>query len=319
MGIDPVLIASVLVGLALFCIFAGATFSFRRRASDIGRQLGQLPSVDFPSPEEGAVQLRPRPGRIARTLTRNSSADLETELIRANLHIRPAEYVFFTFLSGAVGLVLGYFGWHQNLLIGLAGALLGLIAPRWYLRYLQNKRLREFNAQLGNTIVLMANSLRSGYSLLQTMETVTREMKPPISDEFGRVVREVALGLTLPQALVNMYRRIPSDDLDFLITAISINQDVGGNLATILDTIAFTIRERVRILGEIRSITAQQRLSAVVLSLLPVAMALVIYAMNPDYIAELWQTTCGITMLITGAVFMVVGYFIIRRIASIRV
>jgi tight adherence protein B len=144
-------------------------------------------------------------------------------------------------------------------------------------------------------------------------------MKPPVSAEFQRVIREVGLGLTLQQALENLYRRIPSDDLDFMITAINIHREVGGNLAEILDTLAHTIRERVRIMGEIRAITAQQRLSALILSLLPVALGLVLYAMNPPYIASLWQSTCGLAMLGVGGVLIVLGYFTVRQIAVIEV
>ena len=131
------------------------------------------------------------------------------------------------------------------------------------MRFLQGRRLNAFNNQLGDTIVLLSNALRSGYSLLQSMETASRELSQPMAGELQRVTREVGLGLTIQDALANMMRRMPSDDLDLLITAINVQHEVGGNLAEILDTIAHTIRERIRIVGEIRTITAQQRLSGI--------------------------------------------------------
>ena len=140
-----------------------------------------------------------------------------------------------------------------------------------------------------------------------------------MSVEFLRVTREIGLGLTTQEALANLLRRIPSSDLDLMITAINVQHEVGGNLAEILDTIAFTIRERVRIVGEIRSITAQQRLSGTLLSGLPILLGLVLYVLNPSYMSKLWQETCGWVMMGTGLVMIVAGYFAIRKIVSIEV
>ena len=131
---------------------------------------------------------------------------------------------------------------------------LGWFAPRWFMSYRQGARLRAFNDQLGDALNLMVNGLRSGYSVMQAMEAVSREMPPPHCREFGRVVQEVQIGLSLDQALANMLRRIKSDDLDLVVTAINVQREVGGNLAEILDVISFTIRERVRIKGEIRTL-----------------------------------------------------------------
>ncbi len=313
---DPILIASVLASLALFLLFSGVRFVLRQRSFEIAGRLGQLPTPSAVAIDTG---VKPRRRNLPGFLTRGTSPDLATDLARADLQITPAEFVLINLASLAAGVALGYFLFHESVIMAIVGALIGVMAPRRYLGYLQNKRVKAFNGQLGDTIVLLANSLRSGYSLMQSMETATREMSAPMSVEFSRVIREVALGLSMPDALQNMLRRVPSDDLDFMITAISINHEVGGNLAEILDTIAFTIRERVRILGEIRALTAQQRLSALVLSLLPVLLAGVLYLLNPGYISALWQSTCGYLMLGTGAILLITGYFVIRRIASIQV
>ena len=153
--------------------------------------------------------------------------------------------------------------------------------PRFWLGRRKNGRLGAFNKQLPDTITLIANALRAGSSFLQAIELVVRESRPPISTEFGRVIREVNLGLPFDQALENMVRRVRSDDLELMATAISIQHQVGGNLAEILDSIAYTIRERVRIKGEIRTLTAQQRLSGYVVGFLPIGLAGFLFVAAP--------------------------------------
>src|SRR5512139_640138 len=149
------------------------------------------------------------------------------------------------------------------------GGVIGFFIPRFYVKRQQGLRLTRFNDQLGDMLNLMTNGLRAGYSTMQAMEAVSRELPAPICDEFRRVVQEMQIGISMEKALDNLLRRIPSDDLDFVVTAIGVQREVGGNLSEILDTISFTIRERVRIKGEIRTLTAQVRTSGAVLSLIP--------------------------------------------------
>jgi len=163
------------------------------------------------------------------------------------------------------------------------------------------------------------NSIRSGYSVLQAMETVAHEMGPPISEEFDRVVREVQLGLSMEQALDNMLRRVSSDDLDLLITAINVQREVGGNLAEVLDSISFTIRERVRILGEIRALTAQARGSGIMISLMPVALTFFIYLINPTFVMQLVEDRCGWCMIGVAVGGIVLGFIVIQKIVDIKV
>ena len=155
--------------------------------------------------------------------------------------------------------------------------------PRFWLARRKNGRLGAFNKQLPDTITLIANALRAGSSFLQAIELVVRESRPPISIEFARVIREVNLGLPFEQALENMVRRVRSDDLELMATAISIQHQVGGNLAEILDSIAYTIRERIRIKGEIRTLTAQQRLSGYVVGFLPIGLAGFLFVAAPGF------------------------------------
>jgi tight adherence protein B len=161
------------------------------------------------------------------------------------------------------------------------------------------------------------------------MEAIATELQAPVSIEFERVVQEVRLGLSVPQALENMLRRVPSDDLDLVVTAVKIQREVGGNLAEILDIISFTIRERIRIKGEIRTLTAQGRLSGWIISLLPFVLAFILYLINRPYVAQLWaqedptfpilNVPCGWIVIGIGGVMMLIGIIIIQKIVDIEV
>jgi tight adherence protein B len=191
--------------------------------------------------------------------------------------------------------------------------------PRFWVGRRISGRLSAFNKQLPDTITLLSNSLRAGSSFLQSIELVSRVGGPPMSEEMGRVVREVNLGLGMEEALNNLVRRIKSDDLDLMVTAIGIQQQVGGNLAEILDTIAFTIRERVRIKGEINTLTAQGRVSGYLVAFLPIGLGVALNAINPAFMAPLFTETIGRILIGVGAVMMTIGFLAIRKITDIKV
>ncbi len=204
-----------------------------------------------------------------------------------------------------VAFVIGFiFPAFRNPIALLIFFLLGAFAPRWYLKRRQAKRLDNFNKQLPDTITLLANSLRSGSSFLQGMELVTRESGPPLATEFDRVIREMSLGMSLTGALNNLVRRVASEDLELMVTAIVIQTQVGGNLATVLDAIAFTIRERVRITGEIQTLTAMQRYSGYVLMLLPVALGAILFLISPTYMGKMLDKPPEMFGLPLGAFFL---------------
>jgi len=164
--------------------------------------------------------------------------------------------------------------------------------------------------------------LRAGYSSMQAMEAVSREMPPPISDEFRRVVQELQLGLSMERALDNLLRRIPSDDLDLVVAAMNVQREVGGNLAEILDTISHTIRERVRIKGEIRVLTSQVLYSGRFLAMMPILISLALFALNRPYMMQFFNPETrliGIPMLIVGGLMILAGYFVMVKIATIDV
>jgi tight adherence protein B len=250
---------------------------------------------------------------------RGFAQNIRTQLARADLRLTPGEYILLTITSVLGTGLITYVVMHSNPILTLGGLVLGFFLPRFYVKYRQAKRLRDFSNQLGDAINLLANGLRSGYSLLQAMDAVAREMPPPIAEEFQRVVREIGLGLSNERAMNNMLRRIPSDDLDLMITAINVQHEVGGNLAEILEVISHTIRERIRIKGEIRVLTSQQMLSGYVVSFLPIGLGLVLYAMNPDYMGAMFQEPCGWAMIAVGVISMTIGFIAIRKIVNIEV
>jgi tight adherence protein B len=208
-----------------------------------------------------------------------------------------------------------------HVILALALAVAGLWVPRLYITSARNRRLRAFNTQLADTIGLLSGALRSGYSLLQAMELVAREGPSPVSGEFERVVREVGLGLSPEEALANLVRRMQSDDLELMVTAINVQREVGGNLAEVLDTIASTIRERVKLKGEIRVLTSQQQYSGYIVGLLPVGLSLILFIINPTYMSNVFTKTqwCGWTMFGCSAAMILAGFLAIQRIVDIEV
>jgi tight adherence protein B len=204
----------------------------------------------------------------------------------------------------------------------IIGGVVGFFIPVIYLRRQQGRRLTKFDNQLADMLSLMVNGLRAGYSIMQAMEAVSRELPPPISDEFRRLVQEMQLGIAMDASLENLTRRIPSKDLDLVVTAMNVQREVGGNLAEILDTISHTIRERVRVKGEIRVLTSQVMMSGRVLAIMPIGVIVVMYFINRSYMMRFFNPATrmyGIPMLIIGAVMIVLGYFFMTKIASIEV
>ncbi len=240
------------------------------------------------------------------------------DLARANLKLTVSEYLITTALVALATMALTAMI-SRTVIVGFIFGLASLYLPRWYVRSRERKRVTAFNDQLADTIGIMANSLRSGYSLLQAMELVARETPPPMGEEFGRVVREVGLGLTPERALENLVRRINSDDLDLMVTAIKVQHEVGGNLSKILDTIGNTIRERVRIKGEIKVLTAQQSLAGYIIAGLPLALTGVLLLLNPSYVMKLFAPGWYIVMPICGGLGIVLGFIAIRKIVAIEV
>jgi len=246
---------------------------------------------------------------------------LAQDLARADLKFKVGEYLVLVLLSIAL---VGGIAWligGRNIISFLIGAVFGYLLPSIYVKQQQVRRLNRFNDQLSDMLNLMVNGLRAGYSTLQAMEAVSKELPSPICDEFRRVVQEMQIGIPMDGALQNLLRRIPSDDLDFVVTAINVQREVGGNLSEILDTISFTIRERVKIKGEVRVITSQVRASGTLLALIPIFLTIVLWFLNPQYLMSFTDAgpMCAGIAAATVVILISLGYFVMMRIASIEV
>ncbi len=261
--------------------------------------------------EQFAVQLSERSRR-------KGNPTLAEHLLRADLKLRMGEFVLvqigFGIAFGLLGLLRFGFGGQF-----IASAVAAYLLPMRYVKFRQGRRLRSFNEQLPDTLTLLANAMKAGHSFPQAIDTAARNTSRPIADELARVVREMQIGRSPEQALANSLRRMPSDDLELICTAVSIHSQVGGNLARIFDNVSHTIRERTRVKGKISSLTAQARMSGWIITLLPVALALFLYVIAPRYFAGMVRDPVGWGMLVAAAISIIVGNTIIRRIVAIKV
>lgn len=258
-------------------------------------------------------------GSLDRLLVRRDFAgQIALDLTRADVPLRVGEYLLIRWLCA---LVAYYFGWllTGNLVLAVAMGVVGYFMPRVYVKQAEQKRIRTFNDQLVDAITLMCNSLKSGYTFLQGMEVVTRDMPAPIAVEFGLALQEMDVGAGPEEALTALTRRVRSRDLDLLVTAMLVQRAVGGNLSEMLENIAHTIRERLRIQRDVRTLTSQERWSGYIIGALPIFLVAIIAVMNRSYVDMLFSTAVGRIML--GGCFMLdlVGLFFIRRIIAIDV
>jgi tight adherence protein B len=314
--------------LVVFLIIVGVFMVLARRmggGDDLGGRLSQYASRGNDAAAAPQQTLAQRLDTVVAKGERGGK--IQRDLARADLKLTVSEFIALKVICALAGAGLGALAGRaapQALIISaLAGALVLSFLPNIYVSWRAAARVKAFNNQLGDTINMLANSLRSGYSLLQSMDLVSREAPPPVSQEFKRVVQEVGLGLTTEQALGNLMRRVPSDDLDLMITAVNIQHEVGGNLAQILETIGHTIRERVRIKGEIRVLTAQGRISGYIITGLPIALAVMISLINPEYMSPIF--TFGLPpdawccLPAASLVMIGIGYWAIMKIVDIEV
>jgi tight adherence protein B len=317
----------------IFLVFLG--FSRMRRAAG-GSEDFQARLAAYGVTTAGAQALPPASGlreslnrlfqpaadRVGRGDTKKGKPSVSEQLLRADLKLRTSE--FFMIQIGTtvlLALIAGVrFGFSLGSLpeIFIAG-LIGYIIPGRYVRYRIAQRLKAFNNQLGDTLTLLSNAIKAGYSFAQAIDTVAKNAVPPIADEFGRAVREMNLGGSPDEALQNITKRVASPDFDLVATAYSIHRTVGGNLAEILDNISYTIRERVRIKGEIATLTAQARASGTLITFLPIVLAVFMYFVTPTYFRPMFENFVGWVLIAIGIFMIFVGNLIIRRVVAIEV
>ncbi len=254
--------------------------------------------------------------RRAGSTSRRSRLDLM--MVRAGLPLLGSEFLAIS--AGGALLVFVIFALAtRNPVTGLLALLLFLAADFVFVQRRITKRLNNFQRQLADCLSLVANSLRAGFSFLQTMEIISREMEPPMSTEFERVMRDTSLGKSLDEALHDMDERVGSADFSLVVTAVLIQQQVGGNLATILDTIRETISERIRLRREIGTLTAQGRATGIILACIPVALALLFYTLAPSFIQPLITTTTGHIAIGAAIILEIVGFIAIYKIVDIKI
>jgi tight adherence protein B len=316
------------VGLALILIFMGVERVMRTDDPAFENRLRRYATrrageTEFVEERQGSAMTAAMTAQVGRAIAgRSFAANLQADLARADLKLTAAEFLtmqgIITVIFAFVGYVIIGLVFGQNLLALPIFGLIGFILPKMWIGRRQTGRLKAFNEQLGDTIQLMSNSLRSGMSLLQSMDMVAREGNPPISDEFSRVTREVGLGVGPQDALLHLVRRIKSEDLDLMVTAIMVQHEVGGNLSRILDGIAGTIRERVKLKGEIRTLTSQMRMSGYILAGLPVGVSGILLLASPKYMLPLFSWPY-LLLPIAGAVSVMIGFLVIKQIVNIEV
>jgi tight adherence protein B len=310
--------------IAFILLVVGIVISVSSERSLVEERLGRYIEDEATYAQTAAaVKETPITDWLTKQVERSSWGDkIAKDLARADLKFKPGEYIALMVLAAFGVGVLGYFIGSQSVLVAVIGAVVGAFLPRMYVKREQSNRLIKFDGQLPDMLNLMVNGLRAGYSNLQAMEAVSREMPNPIADEFRRVVQEISLGVPTEKALENLLRRIPSDDLDLVITAMNVQREVGGNLAEILDTISHTIRERVRIKGEIRVLTAQVMYSGRFLAMLPLFVIGILYLLNREYMMEFFKpesVPCGYIALGIGGLMIVAGYFVMNKIGEVEV
>jgi tight adherence protein B len=221
---------------------------------------------------------------------------VQFKLNRAHILLKAEEFITIRMIvfvtAGSLSALAG-----GSVFISAAVAAAGWFIPEMILKSQIKKRVKNINDQLGDAIVLISNSLKAGYSFFQAADIVAKEMPPPISEEFALLQKEINLGATTEKALENLIYRVGSDDLELVVTAVMIQRQTGGNLSEVLDNISCTIRDRVRIKGEVRTLTAQGRLSGLIISLLPPVLGFIIYLINPEHISLLFTNPLGMAIL----------------------
>jgi tight adherence protein B len=323
MSIEALL--AILTTAALIILILGVERAVRRDRTALDKRLRRYGGRAYQLTDEEQKQAASTQvtqllaKRVEASITgRTFAATLQTDLARADLRLTVAEFLI---LQVTIASAIGVIAWLISgaLFVGSIFGALSWFLPKIWLGRRQAGRLKAFNNQLADTIALMSNSLRSGLSLVQSMEMISREAEPPVSDEFQRVVREIGLGVGPQEALLHLVRRVNSDDLELLVTAILVQFESGGNLSRILDSIAGTIRERVKLLGEIRTMSAQGRMAGYVLSGLPVAIGGLLMLIAPSYMGALFKPGPWLVLPVAALMGIIMGSLVIRKLVAIEV
>ncbi|MDF2947798.1 MAG: type secretion system protein [Bacillales bacterium] len=312
-----VLFSSFLLFTAVFQLIF---LSDKRMKNRLKKYLDQNEKKGFnPKKFNMLVQMQLTTSKIkSNVLSKDKNTKLETNLNRAGVPLKPEEYVLLQWMSTAMcgGLLYIIAG---NVIFIVIGNIIGFLVPGWYIKKKERKRVNKFNEALPDMISTIVGALRAGFSFPQALKTVVDESQSPIKEEIETVLREMQYGGSMEESLQGLYERMPSEDLDLMIQAILIQRQVGGNLATVLESIVDTIRDRTKIQRQIRTLTAQGRLSGIVIGLLPIILSFVLYIIEPEYIGTLFTHPIGMGLIAFGVFSGSVGFILIRKMTTIEV
>jgi tight adherence protein B len=316
-------VLGIVIAAATMMLFMGLGRTIQSAAT-LEERLAALTPPSAGGEEQGEVGAsRGSSSAVAAALARVSrrqafAESMSADLARANVPLTVGEYALARVAASAI-LGLGGLVILRQLWIAIIATVVGFFVPGMFLKQREEKRRRLFQQQLPHVLTLLVGSLRSGHGMSIAMSTVAQQMPDPSATEFRRVVTEAGLGMPLTQALANLVRRIRSDDLDLIVTAITIQYEVGGNLAEILETITDTIRERVRLKEQLRVLTAQARLQRIILTLMPFGLGVVMYVMNPQYVIHLFDPGPTLIIPFASIVLMIIGYIVMGKMSELEV
>lgn len=320
-------IIAIVAGVIALAVIAVGVISVRSERDLVEERLGQIEEgyqsfLDFEETEEEKKEERKPLDAIDKAIAKRPFAQRwRQQLARADIKLTVAEFAALHAIAPVVFFGVGYFLlFRGDLIMSIVAGFVGFFAPRIYVSRATSRRLIRFEQQLPDSLGLWVNALRSGFSVLQAMEAISRDAPEPTSTEFKRVVQEVQLGIDVEDALEHLLARVESEDLDLVITAVNIQREVGGNLAEILETISHTIRERIKLKGEIRVLTAQGRYTGYLISGLPIAVALFLSVIQPGFMNPMFENrTCGWPMLGIGLALIGMGMAAIQKIVNIDI
>jgi tight adherence protein B len=306
----------VLIGFVATWRLLGQRDPVDERLRQFGVGPSELTAIDD---APGSYQRRQLASTNRRLAASGLGMWLANTLTQADSSLTAAEFTLIVVASFIGGLLLAGAVLHLGLILGLLiGVLVGYI-PIMLLNRRKRNRQRAFTEQLPEVLTLLVGALRAGHGISQAMGVIVSQLSPPTSVEFGRTIRSISLGLPLQDALADMATRIGTDEIWMIVTAISVQHESGGNLAQTLETVGETVRERLRVKREIRTLTAQQRLTGYILAVFPVVLAAILYLINPPYIKLLLAPGLMRIALIAVVVMEILGFFIISRIVDIEV
>jgi tight adherence protein B len=253
-------------------------------------------------------------GKTGRVLV---SKDFSEYILSSGIKLTPSEFIYaWLGLVFIPMILLTILGVNPITIVGVT--LIGFVIPPFLLKRARQKTQDIFTKQLGEALVIMGNAVRGGFSFRQAMDGIARDMQPPISSEFAMTIREITYGVSQLDALQHMTARVKNPDLDLLVCAVSISAQVGGNLSDILDIIATTIKDRIRIKQEVKVLSASGRMSALIIGLLPVVLVVALMIVNPSYFAGFLQSPIGIILAVVSVIMEIIGFLIIRKISDVR-